>query len=129
MSNRKTLMAVLAGLVIMGCGPETIFVRPSLDTPAQHVANGQQLLDQKKIEDACREFNRARELDPQFIGAYIGLGVASGLKGDFQSGFAIMDHAKQMAADDQQLSAVRQGYEQLVRIQHQQNQQTGSQGK
>jgi hypothetical protein len=126
MSNRRTLMALLVGLVVVGCGPKTIFVRPSLDTPAQHAANGQQLLDQGKVEDACREFNRAKELDPQFIGAYIGLGVASGLKGDFQTGFAIMGQAKQMAVDDQQLSAVRKGYERLLRIQHQQ---TGSQGQ
>jgi hypothetical protein len=126
MSNRKTLMALFVGLIIVGCGPQTIFVRPSLDTPAQHVANGQQFLGQRKIEDACREFNRARELDPQFIGAYIGLGVASGLKGDFQTGFAIMDRAKQMAVSDQQLSAVRKGYEQLIRIQRQQ---TGSQAQ
>ena len=120
MSNRKILMALFVGLIMMGCGPQTIFVRPSLDTPAQHVANGRQFLGQRKIADACREFNRAKELDPQFIAAYIGLGVASGLQGDFQTGFAIMERAKQMAVNDQQLSAVKQGYEQLIRIQHQQ---------
>ena len=51
---------------IAGCGPDTIFVRPGLDTPAQHVSNGYQLLDRGKVNDACREFIKGPGPGPQF---------------------------------------------------------------
>ena len=84
----KALAVLFLALIAMGCGPDTILVRPGLDTPGQHVANGHKLLQRGKVEDANREFNRARELDPQFFKAYIGLGVVLGLKGDLAAGFA-----------------------------------------
>lgn len=107
-------LAVLwLGVLLVGCGPNTIFVRPGLDTPAQHVANGHQLLQRGKVEDACREFNRAKELDPLFVKAYIGLGVALGHKGELSAGMSAMDQANRLASNPQELSEVREGYEQL----------------
>ncbi len=53
-----------------------------LDTPVHHVNNGNTLLKSGKIDDALREFNRARELDPNYSAAYVGLSLVYGLKGD-----------------------------------------------
>ena len=65
------------------------------------------------MEDACREFNRAKELDPLFVKAYIGLGVALGHKGELSAGMSAMDQANRLASNPQELSEVREGYEQL----------------
>ncbi len=109
----KCLALFCFAVLIAACGPDTIFVRPALDTPAQHVDNGRQLLHRGKVEDACREFKRAKELDPGFVDAYIELGIALGYKGDFEDGFASMDQAMQMAKTPEQKSRVRKGYEKL----------------
>ena len=96
-----------------GCGPDTIFVRPGLDTPAQHVSNGYQLLDRGKVNDACREFIRARDLDPRFIQAYIGLGIALGHKGEFEAAMRTMEQARIMADSGAEMEVVQKGYKQL----------------
>jgi tetratricopeptide (TPR) repeat protein len=112
----KALAIMLLSLLAVGCGPDTIFLRPGLDTPAQHVANGQQLLQQGKVDDACREFIRAKELDPQFFGAYLGLGIALGQKGNIEAAFATMERAEQMAVNEEELAEVEKGFEQLNEI-------------
>jgi len=53
-----------------------------LDTPVHHVKNGNTLLKAGKIDDAYREFSRAKELDPNYPPAYVGLSLVYGLKGD-----------------------------------------------
>jgi tetratricopeptide (TPR) repeat protein len=112
----RCLVTVWLSLLIVGCGPDTIFVRPGLDTPIQHVDNGRQLLQRGKFEDACREFNRAKELDPYFVKAYVGLGLALAYKGDFAAASASMDQAKRIAGNSQEIEEVREGYEQLEKI-------------
>ncbi len=116
MAKVRCLVIFCLTVLSAGCGPDTIFVRPGLDTPAQHVDNGHQLLQRGKVEDACREFIRAKELDPHFVEAYVGLGVALGRKGEFAAGLTSIDQARQMATTAQEISAVRKGYEQLDEI-------------
>ena len=53
-----------------------------LDTPENHVNNGNILLKSGKIDDAFREFSRAQELDANYAPAYVGLGLVYGVKGD-----------------------------------------------
>ena len=77
MPKRQWFWWAIVSLMI-GCGPDPIFLRPALDTPAQHLANGNALLDQEKWRDAGREFERAGELDPFFTEAYVGLAIALG---------------------------------------------------
>lgn len=113
MLKAKWLTTLLLGFLFYGCGPETIFLRPGLDTPSQHVANGHQLLERGKIDDACREFDRAKELDPDYIQAYVGLGVALGYKGDIEAGMQTMGVAKQMASSSEDHVVVQKGFEQL----------------
>ena len=116
MAKMRCLVAVWLGFLIVGCGPDTIFLRPGLDTPAQHVENGQQLLHRGKLEDACREFNRAKELDPFYVKAHIGLGIALARMGDLTAASASMDQARRIAGNSQEIAEVRKGYEQLEKI-------------
>lgn len=113
-SNR--IVFSLICLVIINCGPDTIFVRPGLDTPEQHVMAGNQLLQRGKVEDAYREFNRARELNPHFIKAYIGIGIALAQKGEIKKAMLFLDQAKQMANTSETLKDVQKGYQQLEEI-------------
>jgi thioredoxin-like negative regulator of GroEL len=110
------LVAVWVSFLIVGCGPDTIFLRSGLDTPAQHVENGQQLLRRGKLQDACREFKRAKELDPLYVKAHVGLGVALARMGDLTGASAAMDQARRIAGNSQEISEVRKGYELLEQI-------------
>jgi len=118
MGKIRGMTALWIAVLIAGCGPNTIFVRPGLDTPSQHVANGHQFLRRGKLDDACREFNRAKELDPRFVRAYVGLAVALTQKGDLTAGMSAMDRANQLASSPQEKSEVRKGYDQLNKIKH-----------
>jgi tetratricopeptide (TPR) repeat protein len=109
----KWIVPLLISFFLAGCAPDTIFVRPGLDTPSQHVANGHQLLERGKIDDAYREFVRAKELDPNYVKAYVGLGVALGKKGDIDAGMETMAVAERMAGSAREHEAVQKGYAQL----------------
>lgn len=104
---------VIIVLAVIGCGPETIFVRPGLDTPAQHVSNGNQLLELKKWDDARREFQRAKDLDPQYTEAFVGLAVAYGGKGDIKDGLKLLDDARKLAAGPEERDKIQKAYERL----------------
>jgi len=101
---------------LIGCGPQTIFVRPGLDTPAQHVSNGYLLLEQEKWEDACREFERAKDLDPSYTEAFVGLALAVGSKGDIEDGYKLLDHARRVAASPEEQLRIQNAYERLHRM-------------
>jgi thioredoxin-like negative regulator of GroEL len=107
---------LIIGTLFSACSPDTVFLRPGLDTPSQHVVNGQQLLDRGKIDDACREFDRAKELDPNYVKAYVGLGMAMGKKGEFEAGMQTMSMAKEKAASAQDIEVVQKGIEQLMEM-------------
>lgn len=113
MTKIKWIVPLLISLFLTGCGPDTIFLRPGLDTPSQHVANGNQLLDVGKVDDAFREFERAKELDPNYVRAYVGIGVALGRKGDIDAGMEALAMAEKMADSAPEQDAVKKGYAQL----------------
>lgn len=101
---------------LAGCGPDTIFLRPGLDTPSQHVSNGYRFLDQRKLHDAWREFDRARELAPEYTEAYVGLGIVYGYQGDIDSGLQTLDKAKAMAINREEHECVDRGFDQLHQL-------------
>jgi hypothetical protein len=109
-------LLVLCGCWLCGCGPDTIFLRPGLDTPAQHVVNGNALLKQNKLEAAFREFSRARMLEPNFAPAHVGLGKIWGLRGDLEKGRAAMDKAEAVARGETERLAVSEGRRFLDRL-------------
>jgi len=112
----RSYLTVVAMALVLGCGPETIFMRQGLDTPSQHVTNGHQLLQRGKFDDACREFVRAKELDPHYPLAYVGLGIALGHKGDLENGLKNLAQAKELAVSAEDRAAVQKGYDQFYTI-------------
>ena len=100
-------------LTLVACGPETILLRPSLDTPSRHVDNGYKLMAYGKDDAAIREFKRSIELSPEYCSAYVGLGIAYGMKGDLTQGRAQMEKARTLAKNDEQRKEVEMGFERL----------------
>jgi hypothetical protein len=118
MARRKNLFVflVLSLVLIVACGPDTIFLRPTLDTPAQHVKNGHSLLTRGKIDAASAEFLRARSLDEGYVPAYVGLALVQGHQGDLEGGFETLDKARSMVATPDEAKAVDHGFDQLERM-------------
>jgi len=98
-----SVMAVICMLILLACGPKINVLDAQLDTPVNHVKNGDMLLKTGKIDAAFREFTRAQELDPMYPQAYIGLGLVHGIKGDYETSFEYMKKAIDMirATDSQ----------------------------
>jgi len=109
----KILSAGICLLFLFACGPKALAPRAELDTPEHHVSNGNKLLKFGKIDDAFSEFNRAKDLDPKYSPAYLGLGLVYGLKGDFENGFKTMKTAKKCAKVNDEEVAVEIGYMRL----------------
>ncbi|MEJ2095869.1 MAG: hypothetical protein P8Y38_01745 [Deltaproteobacteria bacterium] len=109
------LLAVLIGIAFMieACGPETILLRPSFDTPAHHVENGYKLMAYGKIDAAVQEFLRAQELNATYAPAFVGLGIAYGMKGQLAEGRACMKEAQNLARNSEERKEVEMGYERL----------------
>jgi hypothetical protein len=114
MARRHNLSwLVLSVVLIVACGPDTIFLRPALDTPAQHVKNGHSLLTRGKIDAANAEYVRAKNLDDGYAPAYVGLALVQGHRGDFDGGFETLDKARRIAASPDEANAVKRGFETL----------------
>ncbi len=109
---------ILAAMVLAAsaCGPIVVYPKAELDTPVRHVFNGNQLLKIKKLDAALREFQRAVELDPEYVPGYVGLGLAYGLKGDNPRGMQIMEQANSLAATDEEHQLVRDGFKRLLEL-------------
>ena len=114
MARRNYLsLLVLSLVLVLACGPDTIFLRPALDTPAQHVKNGHSLLTRGKIDAANTEFVRAQSLDDGFAPAYVGLALVQGHRGDIDGGFEMLDKAREIAATPDEAKSVERGFEML----------------
>lgn len=116
MSKRLYNTIIVLVLFLTACGPETIFVRPSLDTPERHIANGRALFAQGKTHHALREFNRAHELDPYNLDALIGLAVTTGHCGDVDKGLIILKRAEEVAATEEEKQKVQEGYGEIEKL-------------
>lgn len=99
----------LVMLFFSACGPDTIFLRPSLDTPAQHVKNGRCLLDRGKTEAAYDEFLRAKNLDAQYAPAYVGIALVQGARGDVTGGLETLARARSLADSPEEMETVAAG--------------------
>lgn len=97
MTNRwPILLIAFTGLFLYGCSPTVYSPKAPLDTPARHVENGIRMLNAGKIEDAFREFNRAKTLDPAYAPAYVGIGFCHGLLGNYNQGLKVMEEARRL---------------------------------
>jgi hypothetical protein len=100
-------------VLLVACGPDTIFLRPALDTPAQHVSNGHNLLTRGKIDAANAEFVRAKNLDDSYAPAYVGLALVQGHRGNLDRGFETLEKARGIAATPDEAKAVDRGFDLL----------------
>jgi Tfp pilus assembly protein PilF len=106
-------LSLLCLMILVSCGPETILLRPSLDSPAQHVDNGYKLMAYGKTEAAMREFKRSIELDENYSPAYVGLGIVYGMQGELVQGRTMIEKAKTLARSEEQRKEVEMGFERL----------------
>jgi len=104
------MLAVISLLFLYACGPRAMAPKAELDTPEHHVVNGNKLMKAGKIDAAFREFNRAKELNPKFSPAYVGLGLVEGLKADFNNSLKTMKEARKYARGDEQKIEVNVGF-------------------
>jgi len=106
-------LLMIAVVLVVACGPDVIFLRPALDTPAQHVKNGHSLLTLGKIDAANAEFSRAKSLDDGYAPAYVGLALVQGHRGNIDGGFKMLDKAREIAATPDETRSVENGFETL----------------
>ncbi len=109
----RLIIGVLAMLLLLACGPDTILVRPGLDTPDHHVNNGNRLLKRLKLEAANQEFLRAAELDPNYTPAFVGLALVQGHRGNYSGGLETLAKAKRMARNEEETTMVDDAYKQF----------------
>lgn len=114
--NNLAALSVLSLVLLVACGPNTIFLRPALDTPSQHVKNGHSLLTRGKIDAANAEFVRAKSLDDRYAPAYVGLALVQGHRGDLEGGFETLDKARSMVATPEESEAVDRAFDQLEKM-------------
>ena len=112
----KFILGIMGVLLVLACGPDTILVRPGLDTPDHHVSNGNQLLDRHKLEAAYQEFQRALELDSSYIPAYIGVAMVQGRRGDYNGGLKMLNKAKKTALTQEETQMVEKAYKQFFSL-------------
>jgi hypothetical protein len=109
----RLILGTMGILLLLACGPDTILVRPGLDTPDHHVDNGNQLLKRFKLEAANQEFQRAVELDPTYTPAHVGLALVHGHRGNYSGGLEILEKAKKMAQTEEEIKMVEDAYKQF----------------
>lgn len=106
----RLFVGVVGILLFLACGPDTILVRPGLDTPDHHVSNGNLLLERLKLEAAYQEFQRAIELNPTYTPAHVGLALVQGRRGDYAGGLETLAQAKKMAETDEEFKLIDDAY-------------------
>jgi Tfp pilus assembly protein PilF len=75
------------------------------------VNNGNQFMNNGKLDAALDEFNRAIELDANYTPAYVGLGLVFGHQGHPEKGLEIMETARGLARDEEQRKNVEAGFD------------------
>ena len=95
------LPVIFCMFFILACAPKARPPEAVLDTPEHHVTSGNKFLDAKKTDDALREFNLAKSLDPEFSPAYAGIALVYACKGDFEKSLDNIDDAIDYAETDE----------------------------
>ncbi len=92
--------AMLSILVAFGCASTTKGVKQmsQMDLPEHHYFMGMNFLDKGEIDKALREFTRAKDLDPEYAPARVGIGLVLAQKGKFDEAFASMKKAKKLSS-------------------------------
>ena len=94
----------IAALFLSACATKPRMAVSQLDTPGHHTFTGLKLLEQKKYEDARREFTMASQLDPKYSKSYTGMALVNIYSNDFQDAAKNLDLGfKNAQSDDEKL--------------------------
>ena len=89
MMNRVLKISIVAmaavAMIIWGCGPKPIARESVLDTPDNHYAQGLRELRSGDLTEAAGEFQRATDLNPDYPGGYVGMGLVFAEKKDYEN--------------------------------------------
>ena len=85
------LLGLCLGLILGGCGPKPIKKESVLDTPDNHYNQGLREVVADQLDAAMEEFQRAIDLDPDYPGGYVGMGLAVAKKKDYKAAFKWVD--------------------------------------
>ena len=108
------ILAILGLWGLVACNPGVISLKTGIDTPQNHLANGQSLLKNGKVGPAHREFMRAKEqLDANYAPLHVGLGLVYGHLGDFERAREAMRTAEQFAHTPEEKEDVARGWQAL----------------
>lgn len=108
-----TVIFLLGGF---GCGKKTLLPQTELGTPEHHVSNGHKLLNSGLAEYALLEFEKARDLDPQYAPAYIGIGITLGMQGDYENGLSALQKGEELASGIDEETDVHVGFMRLYML-------------
>ena len=86
-----TTIIILALALMIGCGPKPIKKESVLDTPENHFNQGIRELDRGNLDEAMKEFNRAKALNQKYAEAYSGMGLVLAEQGDFKKALDLAD--------------------------------------
>jgi len=98
---RSTGLIIL--VLLLSCGPKPIEKESVLDTPEYHYRQGLREIEREDFDAAMEEFQRARDLDPEFAGGYVGIALVWAEKGDFKR--ALDNVNKAIDLDDKYVDA------------------------
>jgi len=115
----RKLLFVMAGICVFflfACAPKPLKPAAEFDTPMHHISTGMKLLKSGNIDGAFFEFNRAKELDPEYSPAYAGIGLVHGFRNDFKKGLTAMTTAGKFAKDGEEEAKANVGYMRLYMI-------------
>ncbi len=79
----RNMALILLSLVLVACGPAKVVQQSPLDTASNHYQRGLLNFDRGDIMSAQREFERARLLEGDFPGSYVGFALVAMQRGDF----------------------------------------------
>jgi tetratricopeptide (TPR) repeat protein len=94
--RRIVFLLTALAVVTAGCGTKIAPSTSIMDSPEYHYTNGLKYLDNGKLDEALRSFDRAVALAPKSPLGYIGKGLVFGKKGDFKAAFDNMEKAKDL---------------------------------
>lgn len=110
LKNCMALLGMMALCFLVACGPKPVKPESAMDSPEHHVSTGYRMLKSGEIDKALNAFNRAKDLDPKFAPAYVGLSLANATQGNYKAAEKLMEDADKYAKSNQDRKSVHVGF-------------------
>ena len=93
MSVRLFIPGLALAAMVAGCGPKQLPPESPLDTPQAHYRTGVERFERGDLWIAEAEFERARSLDPDYVGTFVGSALISMSQEDFWQAYQSLEEA------------------------------------